>query len=71
MMENKQLICDLLLKALQATRNGADVIAMKYSNDKEVGIEIVEVYFGNGAIKTVDVTADSGTAIIKDILKCF
>ena len=69
MMENKQEICNLLLKALQATRGGEDITALDYVNDKEVGVETVTMHYKNGYAKTMDVSCDSGTALIKDIMK--
>lgn len=68
-MENKQEICNLLLKAVQATRAGKDIIALDYHNDKEAGIETVTMRFKNGYAKTQDVTCDSGCALIRDIMK--
>ena len=66
--ENKYEICNLLLRAIQATRAGADVIALVYRNDKEAGVEKVDVIFRNGYKKAVDVTADSGASMIRDIM---
>lgn len=67
-MENKQEICNLLLKAIQATRGGEDITALDYTNDKEVGIETVTIHYKNGYSKTQDVTSDSGCALIREIV---
>ena len=70
--ENKQLICDLLLKALQATRGACDLKFLAYENDEKRRREIVTAYFYDyrgGHI--IDVTGDSGIAMIGDIMKHF
>ena len=64
--EDKQNICDLLGKTLQATRNHHDLVALKYEildNDKE----LVTIQWENGFQK-VNVSMDSGTAMIRDIM---
>lgn len=63
-MEDKQKICDLLLPALQATRNLHDLVALTYDPQNET----VSAYFVSGYIKKANVAADSGTAMIKDIV---
>lgn len=68
MNENKQLICAALLKALQLTREGSDLQSLDYfqiNDDEMVRITYVNQY----ARKVVNVTADSGVALIRDILK--
>ena len=70
-MENKQLICDLLTKAIQATRAGADIQCLEYDADRE----LVHVYSvnnvanGTGAMNSINVACDSGVAMIRDIMK--
>ena len=66
-MENKQLICNLLCEALQATRNQADLKKLRY-NDK-AGNETVTITWQNGGKKVINVAMDSGTAMIRDIMK--
>ena len=63
--EDKQRLCNLLLPALQATRSLYDLADLKYNDDEG----IVIATFGSGYTKKVNVTADSGIAMIKDILK--
>lgn len=63
-MNNKQQICDLLCKTLQATRGGSNLVSLEYDAFKE----IVTATFKNGRERTVNVAADSGTAMIHDIL---
>ena len=62
--EDKQLICDRLLEVLKITRGLDDLIYLKYLPDTET----VNAHFLHGS-KTVDVWGDSGTAMIKDIIK--
>ncbi|MDO4553680.1 MAG: hypothetical protein Q4B70_00875 [Lachnospiraceae bacterium] len=64
-MENKQRICSRLLTVLQATRDLEDIIALIYFDEQEV----VCAYFANGGVKRINVCADSGIAMVKDILK--
>ncbi len=64
MRENKQKICDLLLVALQATSNAADVVSITYNQDAET----VQVKFENGGSRKINVAMDSGTAMIRDIM---
>lgn len=67
-MEDKKVICELLTKTLQATRNGEDVTEIIYDRD-EHGEEYATVKFNNGYSKRICVTADSGTSLIKDVLR--
>lgn len=63
-MENKQKICDLLLPALQATRNLQDLVSLDYDAKKE----LVYASFVSGSTKIANVSMDSGTAMIQDIM---
>lgn len=67
MNEDKQVICDRLLLTLQATRNHVDLEGIQYEK-RENGDEIAALWWRNGASVEVNVTADSGTAMIRDIL---
>ena len=62
-MEDKQKILDLLLPALQETDNLYDLVNLQYDNSNE----LVEATFIGGK-KYANVTGDSGTAMIRDIL---
>lgn len=64
-MEDKQKILDLLLPTLQATRNLSDLVSLQYDPDKEM----VAAVFSNGGVKMANVAADSGTAMIQDVIK--
>lgn len=65
MEEDKQKILDLLLPALQATRNLHDLIGLDYDEESETVIAT----FNNGYQKRVNVAIDSGTAMICDVIR--
>ena len=64
-MENKKKICDMLLSVLQETRNLHDLVDLEYDDTSE----IVFATFASGAVKRADVAMDSGTSMIRDIIK--
>lgn len=64
-MEDKKKICELLLPALQATRNLHDLIGLTYDPERE----LVIAWFASGAVKKANVAMDSGTSMIKDIIR--
>lgn len=64
-MEDKQLICDLLLPALQQTRNLHDLISLQYDSEHD----FVKAEFATGASKYANVAMDSGTSMIRDIVR--
>lgn len=64
MREDKQKICRLFLKTLQATRYFYDLVDLRFDPEKE----IVTAVFDNGHTTTANVAMDSGIAMIKDIL---
>lgn len=63
-MENKQLICDYLTLALQETRGAHDLLSLNYDPEKEV---VVGTFAGG--IRVCNVAADSGCAMIRDIMR--
>lgn len=65
--EDKQMICDLLCTALNATRDQRDLVRMDYQRRGD-GDEVVYVIYESGC-KAVNVSLDSGIAMIRDILK--
>lgn len=65
MNENKQEILDLLLPALQKTRNLYDLAALEYDPVKE----LVYAKFASGFQKIANVAMDSGTSMIRDVIK--
>lgn len=64
-MEDKQKICDLLLPALRATNNLSDLEALEYDADHER----VHAIFTRGYQKIANVSMDTGTSMIRDIIK--
>ena len=73
MNEDKQAICDALTFALQLTREHHDLEELVYQKeeDDQGYEEKVTAVWNNSAGKayrTIDVTADSGIAMIRDIL---
>ncbi len=66
-MEDKQEICNLLLKTLQKTRNCYDLLNLNLTYKKENDLEFVIIEFEGGSRKA-NITFDSGTAMIRDIM---
>ena len=68
MNEDKQAICSMLLKTIQLTRNGSDVKSLEY---KLLGPdnERVQITYIDGSLNSVNVSMDSGEAMICDIMK--
>lgn len=64
-MENKQKICDLLLATLQATNNAYDLVSLVYDGEQET---VTAIFIGGGKY-VINVALDSGTAMIRDIMK--
>lgn len=66
MTEDKQKILDALLPALRLTRGASDLINLIYvkvSDDQEYALAV----FQNGAERKINVTLDSGIAMIRDV----
>lgn len=67
-MENKFETTYLLLKLLQSTRQFVDLrdlIYMIHENNDET----IKAVFENGHTKDINVSGDSGIALIKDVIK--
>ena len=64
-MENKQEILDLMLPALQATDNLDDLVSLVYYSENE----LVRAGFANGSSRLANVAMDSGTSMIRDVVK--
>ncbi len=64
--EKKERICKLLAGTLKATRNGHDIADILYEKDDKE--ETATVVFNSGYKKKINVTGDSGTAMIYDII---
>lgn len=69
-MEDKKYILESLFETLSRTRKWSDEIAeMIYSKDKNGSEEVtVRLYEGNAEM-FIDVTGDSGMALIKDVIE--
>ena len=67
MRENKQAILDALKVTLNLTRAGDDITALNYDKEREE----VQVHFNNSsfAARRINVAADSGIAMIRDVMK--
>ena len=65
--EDKDAITKALLPVLQMTNNGQNIIDIEYVISERG--EYVIVTYKNGYVKKADVTFDSGTALIKDVMK--
>ncbi len=68
-MEDKQKICDLLCKTLQATSNAWDVVSITYQVDDDSDTQTAIVEFQSGGKRYINVSWDSGTALIRDIME--
>ena len=66
-MENHQVICMLLCLTLRETRQYSDLESLDYAKKGE-GCYVI-ARFVNGGYRKINVTADSGIAMIKDILE--
>lgn len=63
-MENKEEIVMRLKMLLTATRAGEDIEKMELAEDQH----FVVIHWKNGCSLRVNIEADSGVAIIKDVL---
>lgn len=65
--ENKQHICDLLTETLRATRDQHDLVRIRYEEIGPDHQQVVLDYEGGGH-RSVNVSLDSGIAMVRDIL---
>lgn len=63
-LEIKERIIEHLETLLKATRAGRDIDRLDLDRKQET----VAIIFKNGCIRKVDITADSGMGIIKDVI---
>ena len=68
MFENKPAIVEALASVIKMTRAGSDVQNIIYEVDDEKE-EVVTIQYNNGYERRFFVTADSGAALIRDIMK--
>ena len=67
MNENKQRICDLLAEALRNTSDQSGLIGIRYERLSEDSERAVVGYI-NGCTRIINVSMDSGIAMIRDIV---
>lgn len=67
-MEDKQMICDKLLETLQLTRQYEDLQSLIYLREG-VDHETVMALFAQGSTLEINVSMDSGAAMVRDVLK--
>ncbi len=67
MCEDKQAILDALCETLKLTRNLSDIESITY--EKSIEIEFARVHFANGVEKMINISCNSGTAMIRDVMK--
>lgn len=66
-MEDKAVICDVFGDCLTLTRAGDNLSFISY---EEIGDEeCADIHYKGGYVVRVCITADSGIAIMRDILK--
>lgn len=66
-LENKQIICSFFQGTLVRTERYKNLIDLRYE-EREDG-EWVTATYSNGSKKVINVTADSGPAMLRDILR--
>ena len=66
--ENKETIIQLLLQALKFTVAGVDIEQIRYEQLTN-GDEIAVIMYTNGYRQSVNISADSGLALMRDILR--
>ena len=66
--EDKSYICQVILGALKATVAGLDIADIKYEQLTN-GDELAVIIYDNGYRKPVNVSCDSGIAMMRDILR--
>lgn len=68
MIENKREIVQALLPVLQMTRQYMDLEALYYVTSEDCDEKVIALY-ANGCRRSVNVTADSGYALILDVMR--
>lgn len=66
--ENKETIIGLLLQALRFTVDGVDIEQIRYEQLNN-GDEIAVIMYTNGYRQSVNISGDSGLALMRDILR--
>lgn len=68
-MEDKQKILDLLLQTLQATRRYSGMKSIEYIKDEEDDYAEAVIELEDGHKIPVNVSMDSGLAMIRDVIR--
>lgn len=68
-MEDKRLICALLTTTLQATYQYRDLVELEYHDNEYTDDSYVLARFTCGNTSRINVTLDSGSAMIRDIMR--
>ena len=68
-MEDKQKILDLLLQTLQATRRYSGMKGIYYISDEEDNYAGAVIELEDGRKIHVNVSMDSGLAMIRDVIR--
>ena len=63
--EDKQKICDALLEVFKLTRERDNIVSLEY----DVQTEIVRVGYASGFTIMINVSMDSGMALIRDVME--
>lgn len=66
--ENKETILNMLFQTLKQTVAGIDIVEMRYEMLTN-GTELVVIIYDSGKRKPVNVSADSGIALMRDVLR--
>ena len=67
--EDKRKICSLLLPVIQATRAGEGIVNLEYFINESTAMEFVKITYDYGYAQCVNVTLDSGAAMVLDVIK--
>ena len=68
MYKNKQEILNALCHVLKLTSNAADVESISYEKT-DGGMEYANVLFEGGGKRKINISMDSGTAMIHDVMQ--
>lgn len=68
MMEDKARILDALRYLLNLTMFGQDIHFIDYIKEED-GMELAEVTWADGYTQRINISMDSGIAIIRDVLR--
>lgn len=67
MHEDKEKILEKLFQTLVLTRAGWNLMDLEYK--RESGLETVTAVYANGTKKRINVSCDSGIALIRDVCR--